>query len=189
MHIKTNFTCKPTLFLDWKYVFFLFSLIILGCGPKVEPIQPVAKAEAATVKKVKAPLFELRDLEGQKVSLKEMKGKVVFIDFWATWCPPCIVSAPAIEKLAEDYKNKKVEIISVSLDQNEEAVRRFVRQLNLKSRVAMAGDSLIDLQYQVSSLPAFFLIDQEGYVVSVWNGYHPSLVAVWKKEMDRLLET
>lgn len=118
-----------------------------------------------------------------------MKGRVVFLDFWATWCPPCVVSSPEVEKLVETYKSKPVDIISISLDSDEEPVKKFVAKNHTKSRVALAGESGIDVNYRVSGIPAFYLIDQKGNVVRIWEGYSPAMSTMWRTEIDQLLSS
>ncbi len=138
-------------------------------------------------KVVKAPDFTITDLQGKTLSLKELKGQVVFMDFWATWCPPCVVSSPEVEKLVEEYKGKKVSVLSISLDSGEGPVKRFLSTHKMTSRVFLAGESGIDISYQVDGIPAFFIIDPNGNITKAWTGYNPAMSSHWKKEIDRLL--
>ncbi len=135
----------------------------------------------------KAPDFKLTDLSGKSFSLKDYKGKVVFIDFWATWCPPCVMSSPEVEKLGEDYQGKDFAIIRISLDDSEEPVREFLaRHPDKVGRQAMT-DHKVDSDYNVSGIPAFYIIDKEGNLGRSWGGYHPMMPQVWRKEIDTLL--
>jgi len=160
----------------------IFFVGLLSCNPQLE--NPIIR----TTKKIKAPDFVLADLNGKKITLKGLGGKVVFLDFWATWCPPCIVSVPEIEKLADEYRGRDFQLVSISLDEDVEAVKKFMKWRNMTTQVTMAGNTQVDLQYRVTGLPSFFIIDKQGYLVGAWNGYHPSLIEIWKKEIDRLLE-
>ena len=95
------------------------------------------------------------------------------------------MSVPAVQALAERYPD--VEVVSVSLDTSEEPVRRFAARHDFKSRIALAGDSGVDVRYRVESIPSFFLVDREGNVVRIWQGYHASMGRDWAKEIDKLL--
>jgi thiol-disulfide isomerase/thioredoxin len=156
-------------------LFFLAGLgIFSGCG--------------STPRNIHAPNFTLTDLNGKKFSLSEFKGKVVFLEFWATWCGPCIISMPNVEKLSEEFKGKKIEFLSLSLDQDENAVREFSRERQLKNRIAMIGESGVDQRYGISSIPAFFIIDQRGDVKGAWAGYAPQLPMLWRNVLKQLLD-
>lgn len=166
-----------------KPALFLLTFVILGCSSQAGTETRVSSSAV-----VAAPDFVLTDTQGQKFSLKDFRGKVVFLDFWATWCPPCVISVPEVEKLHDDYTGKNVEVISISLDQDTGSVHRFVKNHNMRNRVAMVQNSGVDEKYRVGGIPAFFLINQEGKIVNVWEGYHPRMVALWRKELDRLLQ-
>lgn len=153
-------------------------------------LSAVACSESpAPVKVYKAPLFELTDLSGKKISLAAMKGKVVFLDFWATWCPPCVMSVPEVEKLVEEYQGKNLVVLSISMDSSEEPVKRFMAAHRMTNRVAMAGNSGVDVQYNIQGIPAYFIVDQKGNITKAWEGYNPVMTSLWRKEIDRLLSS
>ncbi len=145
------------------------------------------KSHAENAKVYKAPDFEVTDLQGKKVSLASMRGKVVFLDFWATWCPPCVMSLPEVEKLGEEYKAKNVTVLSISLDSTQDAVIKFRQTHQMKNRVALAGRSGVDAQYNIEGIPAYFIVDQQGNIAKAWGGYNPAMTVLWRKEIDRLL--
>ena len=93
------------------------------------------------------------------------------------------------EKLVDDYNGKGVEIISISIDDNDAPVKNFVHRHNVKNRVALAEASGVDRVYGVSGLPTFIVIDQKGNVAGGWEGYHPSMPRLWHNEIDRLLKS
>lgn len=167
--------------------FLILTIAILGCSTQGGTQSSEASRPAERQYDVSAPDFELKDIHGKYFSLSGMKGKVVFLDFWATWCPPCVLAVPEVEKLHEEYKDKNVEIISLSLDNNEEAVHRFMSIHKMTSRVAIAQNSNIDTNYGVEGIPTFFIIDKEGKIANSWEGFSPRMVIMWRKEMDRLL--
>lgn len=127
----------------------------------------------AVVKKIKdnigigkpAKDFTLDLLSGGKFTLSKQKGKVVLIDFWATWCPPCVKGIPHIKEFYEEYKGKGFEILGISLDSDREAVEEYVKKENLKWGIVYSGKGWMDdtaKYYKVNLIPSYWLIDREG---------------------------
>ncbi len=134
-----------------------------------------------------APGFSLQDIQGKTVSLSDFKGKVVFIDFWATWCPPCRISSPEVEKIHHLYQGKNVQVLGLSVDEDPEDVRRYVERKKIGYPVLLAGDSDASQAYGVDGIPHFALVDQEGRLVRAWNGYAPGYGRDWRLAIDKLL--
>ena len=110
------------------------------------------------------------DLDSKPVSLADYRGKLVLLDFWATWCGPCIVELPKVKEAYEKYHDKGFEIIGISLDTDEAALRKFIKENQLPWRQVFDGkgwETPLAQQYGVRGIPAQFLIDQEGRVISV----------------------
>lgn len=110
------------------------------------------------------------DLDGKPVSLTDYRGELVLLDFWATWCGPCITELPNIKAVYEKYHDKGFEIIGISLDTDEAALRTFIKENQLPWRQVFDGkrwETPLVQQYGVRSIPAQFLIDREGRVISV----------------------
>ena len=118
-----------------------------------------------------APAWELKDLDGKAVKLSDFKGKVVLLNFWATWCPPCRDEIPALVALQNQYKDKGLVVIGVSLDQKGPApVQAFVKRMKINYPVVM-GDEKTVMEYGgVQAIPTTFYIDREGNVASVHQG-------------------
>lgn len=112
--------------------------------------------------------FTLRDLKGDTVSLKSLRGKVVFLNVWATWCPPCREEMPSIEKLYEEFKgNKNLVILAVSQDTDgRKAVAPFVEQNGYHFPVLLDPKNKVGDEYDVSGIPETFIIDREGRIVA-----------------------
>ena len=110
------------------------------------------------------------DLDGKPVSLADYRGKLVLLDFWATWCGPCIAELPNVKAVYEKYHDKGFEIIGISLDTDEAALRKFIKENQLPWRQVFDGKrwkTPLVQQYGVRGIPAQFLIDREGRVISV----------------------
>lgn len=97
------------------------------------------------------------------------------------------MSVPEVEKMVEEYQGKNLVVLSVSLDSSEEPVKRFMKNHKMTNRVALAGESGVDIQYGVQGIPAYLVIDQEGNVARGWEGYNPVMPNQWRKEIDKLL--
>ena len=111
-----------------------------------------------------APAFEVVDANGQTVKLSDFKGKVVFIDFWATWCKPCLRMVPAHQKLQNQFKSDNVVFLYISTDRNANSWKNFVRKGTFPGKHLLANSKMID-QYQVESLPYSILVDTTGKIV------------------------
>lgn len=117
----------------------------------------------------KAPDFELTDIDGKTVRLSDFKGKVVYIDFWATWCAPCRRYLPYSKKLEQEFDPEKVEFVYISLDENKETWEKYVKQNGLTGTqlCATSGhgyNAKIAELYKVKNLPSYFLVDAEGKI-------------------------
>jgi thiol-disulfide isomerase/thioredoxin len=113
--------------------------------------------------------FDATDLAGRPIKLESLKGKYVLIDFWATWCSPCLAELPRLQEAYRKYKGAGFEILSVSLDETRVAVADFVKVRKLpwvQLHNATAGADLVEA-FGVSSIPATYLVDPEGKVIAL----------------------
>ena len=121
-----------------------------------------------------APSFVVTDVEGAEFSSEELNGRVVLLDFWATWCPPCIDDLPKLSQLHQRHSEKGLTVVSVSIDEGKNAAKKVARMM--KKRKAThpvyldGGDSTAWASYLVKVVPAQFLIDAEGNIVAQWSG-------------------
>ena len=131
--------------------------------------------------------IKFTDLNGKEVDLAQMKGKVVLVDFWATWCGPCIAELPNVLKAYEEYNDKGFEIIGISLDnaKDEEKLKDFVKDRNMSWAHAFDGKgwgNSLAKKFGITSIPATFLIGKDGKVASS-NLRGPALSKAVKKEL------
>lgn len=136
-----------------------------------------------------APSFTLPNLSGTKVSLSNYNGRVVMLDFWATWCPPCRMSIPKLQEFYGKYEKKGFTVVGISLDENKNAVPKFVQDRGIKYDVLLGGDSNVTETYKVWSLPTFYLLDRNLKVYKKWFGYYPGLEQEWQKSIEKLLSS
>jgi peroxiredoxin len=111
-----------------------------------------------------APGFQVKDLNGKELSLKKLHGQVVLLDFWATWCGPCIAEMPNVKKTYEKYKDQKFQIIGISLDRSIEPLKSFVKKEGLAWHQYFDNARILSTMYQVNAIPSTFLIDGEGII-------------------------
>ena len=137
-----------------------------------------------------APKLEALSLQGQKVSLSDLQGKIVVLDFWATWCPPCRASLPEIKDLLKKYPREKLVVISVSADEDEKAWKNFVASKGMEWPQILDGDHGIRRSFNVSSFPTYLVIDGEGVVRQRIAGMNPqeSIAARLKDTLKRMPE-
>lgn len=114
----------------------------------------------------KAEDFTLVDLEGNKVSLSDFKGKKIFLNFWATWCPPCKAEMPEIEKVYQETKDSDLVILAVEIGEPLDKVKTFINKNNYNFKVLLDLDQSVATTYGILAIPTSYFIDEEGNVVS-----------------------
>ncbi len=118
-----------------------------------------------------APDFTLKDGDGKVVHLSDYKGKVVLLDFWATWCGPCRIEIPWFTDLQRKHKDKGFEVLGVSMDdEGWEVVKPFLSEVGVNYRVLMGNDAAAQAYGGVDALPTTFLIDRDGKIAAVHVG-------------------
>ncbi|WP_413364961.1 peroxiredoxin family protein [Lysinibacillus sp. 3P01SB] len=159
-------------------LFFILALVAIMLGTfinqqlkKTEAIAQVGYEEDLTKeeglqKGAMAPDFTLETLTGEKVTLSDLKGKKVILNFWATWCPPCRAEMPHLQTYYEDYAKKdNVVIIAANTtynDQGKDNIQTFIKSLDLTFPILLMPDDSIIRLYEVLTIPSTFMIDTEG---------------------------
>jgi peroxiredoxin/outer membrane lipoprotein-sorting protein len=132
-----------------------------------------------------APDWNLLDKDGNKVALSQLKGKVVVIDFWATWCGPCKQAMPTIQKLYNTYKNKGVVVLGINVSENADPVK-FMKENGYSYRLLLNGDQ-VATNYKVEGIPTMYVIDKNGKIAfgqsGVGQNYAEKLEAAIKKSL------
>ena len=119
------------------------------------------------------PDVSLRDLNGKTVTLKSLSGKVTIVDFWATWCIPCLKEMPHFEALYHEYKENGFRMVSISTDDDPDYVKRFMKEkeLNVSFPVLIADTKVRKAFGDVNALPTAFIVDKTGTIVRKYIGF------------------
>ncbi len=162
------------------------SLTLFGCSKNASEIKGGQNAEVSssqlssnensaaevnhTTGDNRAPGFTLVDTKGKKVSLSDYKGKIVILDFWATWCPPCRKGIPDLIDIQKKYKNKVV-IIGISVDTDtKDKVPSFIRDIRINYTVLYATPEVVQSYGNIEAIPTSFVIDKKGKIVNQFVG-------------------
>lgn len=144
---------------------------------------------SVVVEEGKAPDFTLSDVSGKKVTLSELRGKVILVEFWATWCPPCKDAVPEMNKLYEKYKGKDVQVLAISVDQGGDVVSKlnsFIREHRVNYPV-LVDDKKVNVSYGVANVPVAFIVDKEGKVAKKHIGFMDELAERISQDIEALL--
>lgn len=118
-----------------------------------------------------APHFSLKTLDDKEIALSKLKGKVVLLDFWATWCAPCRESIPHLVQLHKTFQEKGLEVIGMNTDRgNIDAIRRFVKSMDIPYSIVITPDE-VEKNYGVTGLPTTILIDKSGKIRQRFMGF------------------
>ena len=185
-HFPENF--QPYAYAQVAYDFFSRVEIEKGIAAfekyksitKDNEYTPLLEELLITVSKLTAgkpaPDFTLEDVNGKQVSLRDFEGKIVYLDFWATWCGPCMRELPHLEKLMEALKGKDVVFLGISFDGEEEAWKTMVREKNLQGVHVIAHGgfrSEVAESYNIIGIPQYYIVDRDGKI-AVANAERPS---------------
>ena len=135
-----------------------------------------------------APDFKLDLLDGKPYHLADMKGKVVMLDFWATWCGPCIQAMPQVEKVAEEFRDQGVQLIAVNLQESPRDINAMLERHKLKVTVALDRDGVVAERYKANAIPQTVIIDREGNVARLFVGGGPQLAEQLRGALKGVLE-
>ena len=155
--------------------FVAIAFAAMALGSYFESCSSTTRTVKAAVKpnrdRKPAPEFGLKDADGKLVHLSDYRGKVVLLDFWATWCGPCRIEIPWFMEMQRKNKDKGFEVLGVAMDDDGwEAVKPFLQELSVNYRIVMGNDATAQAYGGVDALPTTFLIDRAGRIAAVHVG-------------------
>jgi len=137
-----------------------------------------------------APDFALKDSNGQTVHLTDYKGKVVLLDFWATWCGPCKIEIPWFMEFEQQFKDRGFAVLGVSMDEDGwSVVKPYIQNMKINYRVVLGDEQVSDLYGGLDSLPTTLLLDRQGKIASVHVGLGDGGKEIFKNDIAQLLGT
>ena len=152
---------KPILFA----LLTVTLVVAVGCKKEDNAVKPAAKAVAGAVEGGVAPDFTVRDLAGQDVKLSSLKGKVVLVNFWATWCPPCREEIPSMVKLNQSMSGKQFQMLAISIDEGgKAAVENFFKKSGLTLPAFLDTEGAVARSYGTTGVPETFIVDKAGII-------------------------
>lgn len=160
----------------WVLVFVLGALLI-GRVP----------AAAAVGQGALAPEIGLNDLSGKPLRMAELKGQVVVVDFWASWCAPCRQELPVLESLYRKYRAKGLVVVGVGQDRERENLDKFLRASPLTFRIVHDAEGQVADRYGPPKMPSSYLIDRKGLIRHVHAGFKASDKGALERELNALL--
>ena len=131
--------------------------------------------------------FTLKDTKGDSFTLSMARGKVVIMNFWATWCPPCRMEIPELIKLYNRLKNEEIELIGISLDQTENQAVKGAEKFKIPYRIFHDTGKRVATRYGIRSIPSLFIIDREGNLRHTHKGFDPRTFPGVEREILSLL--
>ena len=165
-------------FFSRRIVFVLAAIILGGMMEPSSAFQADAKIDGReadrlfqdlgvfNIPRILPPVdFELMDLNNRKVRLSDLKGKIVFLNFWASWCYPCRIEMPSMERLHRRFKDKDFVIVAINLQEPASRVKEFFKENNLTFITLLDSTGEVGARFGISSLPTTFIMDKEGRII------------------------
>lgn len=166
-------------------LFLTFGWALIRTGGKPGGLIVNNALGEVSVKGAPAPDFSLGLFDGTDTQLSQLKGKVVMVDFWSSWCPPCREEAPILAEVYPRYRERGVEFVGVAIWDSAEDARRFVQQFGIPYPNGLDEKGVIAIDYGVTGIPEKYFIDREGRVVRKFIG--PMTTKTLEEILERLL--
>ena len=185
--VNIIYLCKePNKEKVMKRVFvFVVSLLVLGSLARVNA------QEKETLVKVgdDVPEFVVEMFDGQKINIKDLKGKIVLINFWATWCPPCQEELKRVQKeIIDRFKGKDFVFLAISREESKEQVKKFRERNGYTFPMGLDPERKIYSKFATATIPRNFIIDKKGKIVEIEVGYTKEAFAKMIEKLERLLK-
>jgi cytochrome c biogenesis protein CcmG/thiol:disulfide interchange protein DsbE len=152
----------------------------------IASLMPLAPSTSASTSKP-TPSVEVSTADGATVNLADYKGRIVLIDFWASWCPPCKTSFPALDVLYRQYRDRGVEVLAVDLDERRHDAETFLGAHPHSLTVLYDPKGVSPQAFGVKGMPSSFIVDRAGNIRFTHMGYSGDVAASYRQEINLLL--
>ncbi|MES9972805.1 TlpA family protein disulfide reductase [Candidatus Thiodiazotropha sp. LNASS1] len=156
--------------------FIVAGLLLLACGYAVAAKQPSM-----------APDFTLKSREGVNIKLSELRGQVVMVNFWASWCGPCRQEMPLLQQLFDRYQSLGFSLLGVNVDEDRAAADKMLSDVPVSFPILYDDRSKVSKQYQVKAMPSTFMVDRDGRIRYLHKGYKPGYEEEYQQQIRQLL--
>ena len=134
-----------------------------------------------------APDFTLKSQKGDNLKLSELRGKVILINFWASWCGPCRQEMPILDELYKHYRSLDFTILGVNVEQDSESAKSLLKDVSVSFPVLFDNDNKVSKMYDVKGMPSTVLVDRDGNIRYVHMGYQPGTEAEYQSQIRTLI--
>ena len=165
-------------------IILVLLLLSVGCSPGFQPTGSSATA-APQIGKL-APDFQLPNLDGQVVTLSDLRGKPVLINFWATWCLPCREEMPYLQQIYDEWTGKGLVLLAIDIGETPDTVKEFMQEYDLSMPVLLDTSQGVAQRYNITGIPTTFLIDTDGIIRAKVIGAFPSAAAI-EQELSKIM--
>jgi len=159
-------------------IILVLALLLAGCSAGSEPL--VAHPGEP------APDFQLQSLDGESVSLSELQGSPVMLNFWATWCGPCRSEMPYLQQIYEEWSEKGLILLAIDIGESHAEVRQFMQSNNLSLPVLLDIREVVTREYNITGIPTTFFIDKDGMIQEKIIGAFPTKDAI-EKHLSKII--
>jgi peroxiredoxin len=135
-----------------------------------------------------APDFTLKSRSGENIKLSELRGDVVMVNFWASWCGPCRQEMPLLEQLYGRYQGMGFTLLGVNVDEEPEAADKMLKEIPVTFPVLYDPTNKVSKQYQVKAMPSTFMVDRDGNIRYLHKGYKPGYEEEYQQQIRSLLK-
>jgi peroxiredoxin len=161
---------------------------VLAAVPALLATLAAAPALAVVVAQAPAPDFTLAAVDGANLRLKEQRGKVVLVNFWASWCGPCRQEMPHLNRLYDKYRESGFQLLGINIDDDPRSAVQLATRWGLHFPVLLDTDKRVSRQYDLGTMPSTVLIDRDGRVRFVHRGYRDGTEQAYEQQIRALLK-
>ena len=154
-------------------IILTLGLLVTGCSSPSEPSDARIGG--------RAPDFELNSLDGQTISLSDFRGKPVLLNFWASWCGPCVFEMPFLQEIYDEWSGKGLILLAVNIGESSSKVKEFLQKHNLSLPVLLDTKKVAAQKYNIAGIPTTFFIDKDGIIREIFLGAFPNKEIIEKK--------